>query len=66
MTGEGQLEIHRRHAAPIVGDAHQAHATLLQLDAHTARTSIECILHQLLDDGGGTLDHLARSDLVDD
>ena len=61
---KGQLLL--RNAAAVVGydDALQAPALDADLDAVRAR--VDGVLHELLDDGGGALDHLARGDLADE
>ena len=54
------------HAPAIVGDADQASAAGLNLDADAGGAGIERVLQQLLDDGGGAVDDLAGGDLVGD
>ena len=52
------------HAVPVVLDAHQALAAVLDGDGDAARAGVDGVLDQLLDDRGGPLDDLAGRDLV--
>src|SRR4029453_10141063 len=53
------------HPVPVVPDADQRFAARVDLDEDAARAGIEGVLHELLDDGSGSLHDLARCDLVD-
>jgi hypothetical protein len=53
-------------AVAVVTHAAQAHAALLDLDLDATRAGIDAVLDQLLQHGSGTLDDLARSDLMDE
>ncbi len=52
------------HPAAVVGHAHQREPALLDVDGDRAGARVEGVLDELLHDGGGSLDHLARGDLV--
>jgi hypothetical protein len=52
------------HAGPVVAHQHQGLAALLQLHPHVPGAGIQGVLHQLLHHRGGTLDDLARGDLI--
>ena len=60
-----QRQFVRRDAAPVVADADQAGAALLQVDVHPPGTGIQRVFDQLLDHRRRALDHLAGGDLVD-
>ena len=66
MARERERQLRGRDAAAVVAHAHQADAAVLDVDRDPSRAGIERVLDQLLDDGRRTLDHLARSDLVDE
>ena len=65
MALHGQYELVRIHAGAVVGDLDPRQAALLQADGDAGGPGVYRILHQLLDRGGWALDHLARSDAVD-
>ncbi len=54
------------HASPVVRDADHFSARAGDVDANGARACVDRILDELLDDGRGPLDHLARRDLIAD
>ncbi len=51
--------------AAVVGDRNALDAAFVEQDAQRARAGGERVLDELLDDGGGPLDHFARRDLAD-
>ncbi len=55
----------RRNAAAVVAHPDALPAAILDIDLDAARTGIDAVLQQLLDDGGRPLDDLAGGDLVD-
>ncbi len=61
-----QFEIGRRHAAPVIDHADQRLPALGQCDLDAGGAGIDGVLDQLLDGGGGTFDHFAGGDLVDE
>jgi hypothetical protein len=63
---ERELGVGARHAVPVVADAHERRAAVLDLDVDAAGTRVERVLAELLDDGRRPLDHLAGRDLVDE
>ena len=52
------------HAAAVVGDADIGHAAPADLHGDVPGAGVKGVLHQLLDDGGGPLHHLARGDQI--
>ena len=46
---ESQGEVGGRHAAAVVGDAHEPHAALLEVDLHARRARVQGVLAHLLD-----------------
>ena len=50
----------------VVGDPDQVGPARFDLDIDPLGERIDTVLHQLFDDAGGPLDHLARGDLVED
>jgi hypothetical protein len=65
MARQGQRQIVRCHAAPVISDTDQGLATIGQRDIDPPRTGIQRVLHQFLDRRGRALHHLARRDPVD-
>ena len=61
-----QSEVVARHAGAVVGHADQPPAAGLGRHLDAPRAGVERVLHQFLDGAGGTLDHLAGGDAVDD
>src|SRR5207302_5315015 len=55
-----------RDAAAVVAHPHEADAAALDVDVDARGPSIERVLGKLLDDRGGSLNHLAGCDLVDE
>ncbi len=53
-------------AAAVVAHAAQAHAAFFDFDLDATRTGIDAVLDQLLQHGCGSLDDLARGDLMDE
>jgi len=66
VTRYGQRQLLGRHAKAVVAHADESDTTSFDVDFHASRARIEAVLDELLDDGGGPLDHLAGSDLVDE
>ena len=54
-----------RHAAAIVGDAHEACTAAHDFDLDIRRAGVNRIFHKLLYDGGRPLDYLAGGYLID-
>src|SRR5204862_4220648 len=52
------------HAAPIVAHENESLASFLELDVDATGARVERVLDELLHDGRGTLDDLARGDAV--
>ena len=66
MARQGQRQLVAGDAAAVVGDLEQLGAAGGQLHLDGARAGVEAVLQQLLERGGGPLDHLASGDLVDE
>ncbi len=64
VARDRERQFGRRDPHPVVGDANQALPALLELDPDLRRAGVDRVLEELLHDGGGTLDHLPRGDLV--
>ena len=65
MALDGEREVVRPHAGPVVGDADEREAAGRGDDLDLARPRVDCVLGELLDDARRPLDHLARGDAVD-
>ena len=63
---KSQAGIGLRHAAAVVNDLQRRASGIGDEHADIAGTGIDSILHQLLDDRGGALYHLASGNLVGD
>ena len=61
-----ERELIGRDTLPIIENTDQRGATALYIDVDMARASIQTVFQQFFDNGGWALDHLARSDLVDE
>ena len=61
---EGQQRVVAIHALAVVGDADELAAAGLDFDANAVGAGVERVFQQLLDDGGGPVDHFAGGDLV--
>ena len=59
---EGQGQLRRRHAAAVVAHQQQLQPRPLHRHLDAAGAGVAGVLQQLLDDGGGALDHLAGGD----
>ena len=66
MALDREREIVTAHAGAVVGDADQPQAAARGCDIDAARTGIDGVLDQLLDDARGPLDDLTRGDAVDE
>jgi hypothetical protein len=66
VTFEGEEGVVAGHAAAVVGNTDEAAAAGFDFDADAGGASVERILQQFLDDGGGAVDDLAGGDLVGD
>ena len=66
VTLDGEREIVLVHAAAVIDDADEPAAAFLDRDVDARRARVERVLDQLLDGGGGTLDHFAGGDAVDE
>ena len=51
-------------ARAVIQHPHAAHAPFRELHRHRLRARVEAVLHQLLQRRRGTVDHLARGDLI--
>ena len=65
VGGQGQRQLLGRDAAAVVRDADHLQPALRHRNVDPRRPRIDRVLHQLLDDARGPLDHLAGGDLVD-
>ena len=63
---EGQQRVVAHHAHAVVGQANQAAAAGLDIQAKFGGSGVERVFEQLLDDAGGALDHFSGGDLVGD
>ena len=66
MTLQCERRVFPIHSCPVVADANQRLAAVLELDAHSPRAGIERVLDQLFHHGAGTLDDFAGRDLIGD
>ena len=66
MRQDAELRVLGAHARAIIDHADQVAARAHQLDDDPRRASVEGVLDQFLDHGGGALHHFARGDLVGD
>ena len=64
VTLQRQGKIFRRQTAAVVLHPHQRNAAVLSAHVNLLRTSIQTVFHQLFDNGGRALHHLAGRDLV--
>ena len=64
VAQERDARVLGRHAAAVVRDADERRAAALYFDGDGLRPGVKGVFHQLLDDGGGTLDDLARGDHI--
>src|SRR5258708_3947407 len=64
MPCDGERQILARHAGAIVFHLDAPHAALVERHGDRARTGMEAVLEQLLQDGSGALDHFAGRDLA--
>ena len=62
VTFEGEFDLLRRDAAPVVGHPNKAHAAVLDFDRHARGPSIDRVIQQLPHDRHGTFDNLAGCD----
>ena len=61
---DGPPDLGLGHADAVVGDDDAVGAAGLDGDVDAGRVGVEGVFDQLLDDGGGPLDHLAGGDAV--
>src|SRR5258705_4066551 len=66
VPGEGERQVLARDAGAVVLDLDAPHAAFVERHADRARAGIEAVLEELLQDGGGTLDHFAGRNLGDE
>ena len=66
MAVEGHTRVDGRHARAVVDDLDQILAPVTEVDLHGTGTGVDGVLHHLLDHRCGTVDDLARSNLVGD
>ena len=64
MTFKGQPGIGIAHPHPVVDNLDQGAAGILQDNLDMGCSGIDRVLHQFLDDTGGTLDDFAGSNLI--
>ena len=63
---EGQQRVVAHHAHAVVGEANQAPAAGLDIQAKFGGPGVERVFEQLLDDAGGALDHFSGGDFIGD
>ena len=66
ILGRHMSELIGGDSAAVVAHPNEAGATALHVDLDAPRAGIQTVLDELLDDGGGPLDHLAGGDLIDE
>ena len=66
VPGEREADFLRLDPDPVVTHPNEPAAAALELNVDARGAGIERVLHELLDHGGGTLDHLAGGNLVDE
>ena len=66
VTGDGEQHIVGMNAFAVIDDTDEFAPPFDDIDLNARGKRIETVLHQLFDDTGGTFDHFARGDLVDD
>ena len=66
MAVKGHARIERRHAAPVVDNLYKLQTRITVVHRNGAGTGVDGVLHHLLDHRCGTVDDLARSNLVGD
>ena len=64
VTQEGDARVLRGHAAAVVRHADIGRAAAAKFHRDILRAGVEGVLHQLLDNGGGTLHDLAGGDHI--
>ena len=65
MARDREPELFALDPEAVVGHADQPYASAAEIDVDAARSGVEAVFEQFLERRGGTLDHLARGDLVD-
>ena len=65
MALDGKRQIMRPHTDAVIGDADQSTAAAVGQDIDARGLGVDGILDQLLDHGGGALDHLAGRNAID-
>ena len=66
MALKGQTRVGLAHPHPVIDDLDERAARVLKDNLDMSRLGVDGILHQFLDNAGGTLYHLAGSNLVGD
>ena len=66
MAVESHACVDGRHAAAVVHNLDQILAAVAEIDFHGGRTCVDGVFHHLLHHRGGSVDDLARGDLVGD
>ena len=64
VAQKGDARVLRGHALPVVLHADIGGPAVAELHGHAVRARVKGVFHQLLDDGGGPLHHLARGDHI--
>ena len=65
MSRQRERQVLAAYAIAIIGDADQLDAAAGEVDVDLARSGIEAVLEDLFERRGGTVDHFAGGDLVD-
>jgi hypothetical protein len=66
VAGDGELRVLALHAASVVAHADAGAPALFHGNVDRQGAGVERVLDELLDDGGGALDHFAGGDLISD
>ena len=64
VTGQGQAQVRRGHAVPVVFNLQKTTAPIFDADRHAGCPRIQTVFREFLDHRRRTLDHLAGGDLV--
>ena len=64
VAHEGDARVLGGHALAVVLDSYIGRAAVADLDGNAVGACVKGVLHELLDDGGGALHHLAGGDHI--